>query len=979
MTSALSPSQSLHSIVQARGSMRLPATRRGTRARRLSTTRSLLLLAAVLVALAGCADEARHRVVLIGGAQSEGLGRHDYPAGIRRLATMLEASPDAARLTVAAYPDGWPGDPEALDGAATIVLYFDGLDAHPLRDPAHRAQFEAAMRAGAGLVALHQASTVPKDDDFDLPRWLGATRDGMFDRTTEWVQASVAQPTHPVARGIGPIAYRDEVYPTLRFTDGARPILTAGLHPQFRDGRSLVDDVAETRSIGWVYERADGGRAFGYSGGHYLSALDEPGVAALLRNAIYWTAHLDVLPSGVAATSLRPLDETSLDSALGAAASSAPASADMPTFHNDRSRSGWRAHETVLTPDVVGGGAFGQLWESPSLDVVDGQPPRLYASPLFVDRVRMLEGQHRGADFPVVVAASSNGIVYAINAKKTGDVAPGRILWRTRLRAPCRLQPAPLDGVPTGILSTPVIDVARQRLYVTHCDPDRRWQAYALELGSGRVLPGWPVRLDEETLNARNANAGPRRVPPRRRFDFRVQRGALNLSPDGSQLYVVFGESETGWVAAVDTRAATVGSAFAASAMPHRGSGGIWGAGGPAVDAEGSVYVVTGTGFDGYVDQPHDWTQSVLKLSPPGAAGFRLQGTYTPFNHCGTAKMDIDLGSGGAMLLADRDPSTTSTPQLMAVGGKQGNVYLLDRSRLPGSLERRPACGNAASRDASLLSPSAQPQFRTRGPLNVFGPYSETDAALDLARARSVPASFRDARGTDYLFVTGSTKAGAGSAVGVAPSLVKLAVVATAGNPAHLRVDRTQPSLVLRNPGSPFVTSNGARDAIVWVLDENASRSAPLLGADAPRPVLYALDAGNLDVLWHSAPGELSTSGKYNEPGFGRGQVFVGTDRIQAFGPGGRAFVGRAPAAAEASARAPAVVAPVASDLDGAAIYRLRCAACHDHPQGNIPPRAVLSRLPRARIVEALSRGAMRTQAQGLSARQIERVAEYVK
>ncbi len=39
-----------------------------------------------------------------------------------------------------------------------------------------------------------------------------------------------------------------------------------------------------------------------------------------------------------------------------------------------------------------------------------------------------------------------------------------------------------------------------------------------------------------------------------------------------------------------------------------------------------------------------------------------------------------------------------------------------------------------------------------------------------------------------------------------------------------------------------------------------------------------------LRLLWKSRPGELHTSGKYNEPAFARGSVFVGTDRIQAFG-----------------------------------------------------------------------------------------------
>src|SRR5690606_32636819 len=104
------------------------------------------------------------------------------------------------------------------------------------------------------------------------------------------------------------------------------------------------------------------------------------------------------------------------------------------------------------------------------------------------------------------------------------------------------------------------------------------------------------------------------------------------------------------------------------------------------------------------------------------------------------------------------DADGNTGPRLMTVGGKQGNVYLLDRDRLPGALDRRPPCSRDAAGDGSLLAPSPQPPFGTRGPLNVFGPYSEDDAALDLARARSVPAVFRDADGTGYVYVTGNTK-----------------------------------------------------------------------------------------------------------------------------------------------------------------------------------------------------------------------------
>ncbi len=64
------------------------------------------------------------------------------------------------------------------------------------------------MRAGVGLVVLHQASTVPAADrTVDLQRWLGGARYGMFDRATEMAEVAPATPTHPVSRGLAPFTY----------------------------------------------------------------------------------------------------------------------------------------------------------------------------------------------------------------------------------------------------------------------------------------------------------------------------------------------------------------------------------------------------------------------------------------------------------------------------------------------------------------------------------------------------------------------------------------------------------------------------------------------------------------------------------------------------------------------------------------------------------------------------------------------------
>ncbi|MBK7251875.1 MAG: PQQ-binding-like beta-propeller repeat protein [Gammaproteobacteria bacterium] len=69
-----------------------------------------------------------------------------------------------------------------------------------------------------------------------------------------------------------------------------------------------------------------------------------------------------------------------------------------------------------------------------------------------------------------------------------------------------------------------------------------------------------------------------------------------------------------------------------------------------------------------------------------------------------------------------------------------------------------------------------------------------------------------------------------------------------------------------------------------------------------------------------------------------------------------------------AAAQAPADPVPEA-------LYRQRCAACHDHPQDRIPPRFLLGfRSPNA-VVRTLTRGAMRPMAEGLDAAEIAGLA----
>ena len=577
------------------------------------------------------------------------------------------------------------------------------------------------------------------------------------------------------------------------------------------------------------------------------------------------------------------------------------------TFHGDRQRTGWISNETILTPRNVSGGGFGPVWDSPQFDSVSLSgtiyPPHVYASPLYVDRVAMTAADYAGRTFHVVYAATSNGFVYAVNAspapvpraraRRSIPVNPGTILWRRQLTTPGGAvdSGAPITpggvldgGIPFGIMGTPVIDLnaTPPRLYVASADATAGWRVFALDITNGEVLPGWPLDINNTTLVAINRNG------PAAFQSYRVmsQRGALNLSPDGKLLYIPFGayfDSATGWMVVADTQTPALASAFsAAPSSVAFANGGMWASAGPAVDDQGNVYSTTGNGTLNTTSVPGYWGQSILVWG--AGLPLRLTGTYTPWNYCQMEKNDIDLAGGGVIVLPDLGAANTSTPHLITFGGKQGNQYLVDRDHMPGSVVSRPDCSTDPANDRSLSPPTAQPQFGKPGPLNVFGPYSEDFGALDFARARSTGAFFRTADGINVLFVSGSSKTSFNSQQTAPPSIVKLRINTSPGLPAYLSVEASENTHPFLSPGSPWVTSDGANNAIVWILVGNVGRSTPLAGPNVPHPVLYALDPSSLRALWISTPSMLQVGGKYNTPAFGPGMVFVGTDRIQAFG-----------------------------------------------------------------------------------------------
>jgi hypothetical protein len=433
---------------------------------------------------------------------------------------------------------------------------------------------------------------------------------------------------------------------------------------------------------------------------------------------------------------------------------------------------------------------------------------------------------------------------------------------------------------------------------------DGLWQVFALDVGAGSVLPGWPLTIDPAVVASNDRNAPAGGAPPAMATaQIASQRAALALSADRATLYVGFGsyyDGGIGWMVAVDVRTPAVTASFSGApvvppldpgAPGNRASGGMWAAGGPAVASDGRVFMTTGNSPGDSYGAPGVWGNSLLAWS----AGLALSATYSPYNYCLLDRGDTDLG-GSSPVAFDMDPARTATPHLAAFGSKQGVVYLVDRDHLGGSLAGREACDVDAgfddpSTDTSLYGPLGVAAYGGRpGPLPVFGPYSDgpTDNALDNAKMRTTPAVMRLADGSVYVYVAGNSRADAGGGPPVPPCVARLRVALAPEQPAYL-----EPSLVtnrtatLLNPGSPIVTSHdGGRDPVVWVLDQSSPRSAPVEpkpGFAPPNAVLYAFDGHTLQTLWQSDPADLGPGGKYGHVVVAHGTVYVGTDRIAAF------------------------------------------------------------------------------------------------
>jgi outer membrane protein assembly factor BamB len=424
------------------------------------------------------------------------------------------------------------------------------------------------------------------------------------------------------------------------------------------------------------------------------------------------------------------------------------------TASNDSLRTGWYPDEAKLDPAIVGGGKFGQIFETP----VQGQ---VYAQPLVADGTLLVVTEK---DWAYGLDPVTGAVKWE---KKMGDPFPTSELHNCTDMEP-----------DVGITGTPVIDPATGIAYLyskNYTEPSKTvtWKLHALNMDDGEEAPGFPVTIGGEAEN----------LSPHPEFLAKNQLQRPGLLLMEGVVYAGFGSHcdilpYQGWLVGVSTSTAEVRPMWATSPS---GSA-IWqGGGGLVSDGPGQILFTTGNSFvePAPPDSPtpsEDLGEAVgrVQIGPAGEA--TATDFFSPWNRQELDERDQDLGSSAPTALPSQYFGTKAFPNLMVVGGKDRKIFILDRDHLGGQGQ---------------------------------GPGHKNDILGEIVNAHPVVGSMAVWPGEGgYVFVPGVGETGGLEILKYTPEgeMPKFELIHQTSNP------------LTWGSGSPIVTSDGttAGSAVVW-------------------------------------------------------------------------------------------------------------------------------------------------------------------
>jgi len=487
-------------------------------------------------------------------------------------------------------------------------------------------------------------------------------------------------------------------------------------------------------------------------------------------------------------------------------------------------RNGWDPNEPGLSPSVVAGGSFGELFSTP----VNGQ---VYAQPIVAGST--------------VIVATENDWVYGL------DAVTGAVKWSLSLGAPWPASSENcFDLAPNvGVTGTPVYDASTGTVYmvakvVPPGNPSSQpaFYMHALNAQTGAELPGWPVQIQGAPVN-----------DPTRPFNpfTEIERPAL-LELGGS-VYAAFGSlcditPYDGYVVGVNTstRASTM---WTDEAGVTDNMAGIWMSGGGLMsDGPGRIFFASGNGVSPAPGPgpapPPELAESVVRLGVQSGGSLTANDFFSPANAPTLDAGDVDLGSGAPVGL----PFGSSTfPDLLVQAGKDGRVFLLNRDSLGGREQ--------GSGGTDAVVSQAGPFTAQFGHPAAFGDTTTVTAS-------------NSGTANDFVYYLGRNDFLRALRFGLNSS----------GTPVLTDVANTATSFGYSS-GSPVVTSNGTdpASAVVWeIYSSGATGSGGTLEAfDAvPASTCTASSPCTMNEIW-SAP--IGTASKFAIPATDSGRVYVGT------------------------------------------------------------------------------------------------------
>ena len=501
------------------------------------------------------------------------------------------------------------------------------------------------------------------------------------------------------------------------------------------------------------------------------------------------------------------------------------------TYHNDIGRTGQNLNETILTPQNVNVSIFGKLFAYPTDGVI-------FAQPLYVPGVT-IPGQ--GVHNVLYVVTEQDG-VYAFDA----DGLSSTPLWYVSLinpalgitAVPCAQMAQSCNVYPVdGISGTPVIDPASQTMYFVAQTVENGvyyQRLHALDITSGAEKFGGPTVIQGSV----QTNRGTLLFDPQHNLP---RPGLLLLN---NVLYLAWAGSTHGWMMSYD--ATTLQQIAVISTTPNGNLGGLWQSGGGIVSDGTYIYVETGDGTFDLDSGGKDFADSIVKLDPNTLA---VLDYFTPMDQSCRRLNDIDLGSGGPMLLP---PQPGPFANEIVVSGKGGNpcdsygdppvwnslVYLVNKDSL--------GHYNALGPDLDIQTIEGAPYGYHSNPAYWQGPDS----------SYVYLAGFTSEAGTGDFLKQYSLTNGLLSTTPIAQSTTNFVIGAT-----------------------PSVSANGSTNGILWA----QARQNILSSISNIQPsILYAFDATNVgNTLYNSSQAgtrdQAGSATKFQVPTIANGKVYLAT------------------------------------------------------------------------------------------------------